>query len=110
MRRALYVLALAIVLAIVAAVVYTARARGVRVSAATGGAPAPRSMPRMTSDNTQPHVGGSTIKPRGPITIDPRPQQLICGGTVPLPDERVYATGGAGGVCCADESSPVGSI
>jgi len=104
MRRALYVLALAIVLAIVAAVVYTARARGVRVSAATGGAPAPRSMPGMTSDNTQPHMGDSTITPRGPITIDPRRQQLIGVRTVPVAHERLQQTVRTVGVVRYDET------
>src|SRR5262249_8749640 len=106
MRRALYVLALAIVLAIVAAVVYTARARGVRVSAATGGAPAPRAMPGMTSDNTQPHMGDSTITPRGPITIDPRRQQLIGVRTVPVTHEPMQQTVRTVGVVPYDETRP----
>jgi Cu(I)/Ag(I) efflux system membrane fusion protein/cobalt-zinc-cadmium efflux system membrane fusion protein len=105
MRRVLYILAaVAIVLALVAAVVYTARARGDRVAAAAGGAPASQSMPGMTSDDTQPHGVGSTGTPRGPITIDPRRQQLIGVRTVPVAHELMQQTVRTVGVVRYDET------
>jgi len=100
MRRALNIFAaVAVVLVLVAGVVYVVRARERRAAA-----PAPHSMPDMSSDMTQPQAAESATTPRGPITVDPRRQQLIGVRTVPVAHGLMQQTVRTVGVVRYDET------
>lgn len=84
MRRALSVVAFVAVAAVVAAAAYLVATRSgwVRMGGA-GATPAPATTPAMNSP---------AATTRGPITIDPRRQQLIGVKTVPVAHEAVQQT------------------
>jgi RND family efflux transporter MFP subunit len=78
MRRALYVFGgIAVILLLIAVAVYAVRARGSRAPAAGTTTPASQSMPGMPTGTAPTPQAEAAATPRGPITIDPRRQQLI---------------------------------
>jgi RND family efflux transporter MFP subunit len=105
MRRALYVfVASAIVLVLVVAAVSTIRTRGDRGAAGPTTAPASQPMPGMASGTPQPMSAESTSPPRGPVTIDPRRQQLTGVRTVPVAHALLQPTVRTVGVIRYDET------
>jgi RND family efflux transporter MFP subunit len=111
MRRLIYVAAvLAAVLLLVAAGVYIVRARSNRAPAANGASGAPHAMPGMpaanasSGANAQPATAEPADTPRGPVTIDPRRQQLIGIRIVPVTHEPMNQTVRTVGVIRYDET------
>jgi RND family efflux transporter MFP subunit len=105
MRRPFYVFgAIAVVLLLIAAAAYTVRARRSAAPAARATASASPSMPGMaTRDAPTPHAEAAAT-PRGPITIDPRRQQLIGVRIAPVAHKPIEQTVRAVGLVRYDET------
>jgi RND family efflux transporter MFP subunit len=105
MTRVFYVIgAIALMLLLIAVVVYTVRARRSRTSTASTTAPTPATMPSMASGNTAMPSAEAASTPRGPITIDPRRQQLIGVRIVSVAHELMQQTVRTVGVVRYDET------
>jgi Cu(I)/Ag(I) efflux system membrane fusion protein len=100
MRRALAVVAALALLLAIAVGMYAVRARRAQSPAPTTAAAAPQAMPGMpgmAANRGQSAATESTGTPRGPVSIDPRRQQLIGVRIVPVtraPVERTVRTVG----------------
>ena len=105
MRRALYVFGpIAFILLLIVVAVYTVRARRSRATAASTTASASPSMPGMATGNAPTPHAGAAAPPRGPITIDPRRQQLIGIRIVPVAHKPIEQIVRAVGLVRYDET------
>jgi len=105
MRRLIYLaVALAAVVLLVAAGVYATRSRSSRARAAQADTAAHQTMPSMPAPDAQPATAAPAGTPRGPITIDPRRQQLIGVKTVPVTHAAVQQIVRTVGVVRYDET------
>ena len=104
MRRVFYVLIILVgVVLLVAAGAYAIRTRSNRASAPNAQSAAPQAMPGMPAGNA-PAISKPAGTPRGPVTIDPRRQQLIGVKTVAVTHEPMQQTVRTVGVVRYDET------
>ena len=105
MRRLIYlVVALVAVLLLVAVGVYAIRSRSGRAPAARADAAPSHTMPDTSAGARQPATAAPPGTPRGPITIDPRRQQLIGVKTVAVTHEPMQQSVRTVGVFRYDET------
>ncbi len=104
MKRVLYLIVALVLLGLIAAGgVYAIRSRAGRAPAAAADA-AHKGMPAMPAGNTPPVPAAPTGTPRGPVTIDPRRQQLIGVKTVAVTHAPMSQTVRTVGVVRFDET------
>lgn len=105
MRRAFFVFGgVAVVLLLIAAGLYAVRVRESRTPPDNSSAPAPASTSGMASGGPPASIPGAADTPRGPITIDPRRQQLIGVRTVPVAHEPLQQEVRTVGIVRYDET------
>ena len=104
MKRVIAVVATAIIVTLVAAAVYGIRARRAQPSDAAMQADAAYGMPGMAPNSGQPATTKPAGTPRGPVTIDPRRQQLIGVRIVQVAHEPMLQTVRTVGVIRYDET------